>query len=430
MSTGAATAMGMARSFRRVLRDLEPTALSPRDAAALAAELASTEKACAAARLLTAAHAIDCGAHEEDGVPDPTAWLARQGGTTGKDARQGLDLARSLSAYPKTKDALLAGEISIPQAKEIAKAAAESPDAEDELLSLARSSDLSRFRDALRERTLSSTPPDELHRRQVAARRFRHWRDGLGMVCFGGALPPETGIPFVTRIEREARRRHQAAKQEGRSARFEASAADALVALMNAESKPGGRIHTDLVIVCDLYAWRRGHAHDGETCHLVGGGPIPVDLAKQLAEDAFLKVVLHDGKEIQRVRHHGRRYTAELKTALDLGPVPSFKGRACRDCTRTYGLEYDHTDPVAHTGPTSLRNVVARCYPCHQAKTERDRRAGLLGKRAKARGPGPPPGRPGGPQRRPRAGPGPRRGSGQPTTAPAVEEREPRRNAP
>ena len=88
--------------------------------------------------------------------------------------------------------------------------------------------------------------------------------------------------------------------------------------------------------------------------------------------------------------HFGRRYTAHLRTALDLGPVPDFTGRACVDCTRTYGLERDHVDPVAHTARTSLSNLVDRCYPCHQEKTERDRRAGLLGKKAKARGPGPP----------------------------------------
>ncbi|MGH8989818.1 MAG: HNH endonuclease, partial [Acidimicrobiales bacterium] len=59
-------------------------------------------------------------------------------------------------------------------------------------------------------------------------------------------------------------------------------------------------------------------------------------------------------------------------------------------CKRTFGLEHDHTDPVAHTGRTTYQNLRDRCYPCHAVKTERDRLAGLLGKRAKARGPGPP----------------------------------------
>jgi hypothetical protein len=46
---------------------------------------------------------------------------------------------------------------------------------------------------------------------------------------------------------------------------------------------------------------------------------------------------------------------------------------------RRWGLEYDHVNPVANSGPTEYTNLEARCWPDHQAKTERDRAAGLLG---------------------------------------------------
>jgi hypothetical protein len=266
------------------------------------------------------------------------------------------------------------------------------PGSEEELLEIARHGSLTELRDRARERRLDSVPVDQLHARQVAARRFRHWRDGLGMVCFEGALPPETGIPFVTRIEREAARRHRDSKRASHADRFEACAADALYALTMAGPGDKRSPATDLVIVCDLYAWRRGHAHSGEPCHVIGGRPIPVELAKQLSRDAFLKVVLHDGIDIHKVHHHGRRYTAELRTALALGPVPAFDGRACSRCARTWGLQYDHKDPIAHTGTTSYSNVQSLCYPCHVDKTEEDRRAGLLAGRATARGSAPPAG--------------------------------------
>ncbi len=397
-----------AGALRRALADLEPSGYSATDAATLAEVLSATEKTCAAARLLLAARAVACGAHRDAGVLDPASWVARQAGTTKRQAKDALSTAASLASHPATKEALLAGEVSILQAQEITKAAPELACSEAELVELARSVDLSALRDELRDRRIQAMEPRELHRRQVAARRFRHWRDGLGMVCFEGALPPETGIPMVARIERDAARRHRTARRRGAPERFEAHAADALVASMAdvdggqgpGEADTGTRrarasgtkraSGTDLVVVCDLYAWRRGHAHEGEPCHLVGGGPIPVELARELAADAFVKAVLHDGVDIQRVHHLGRRYTAHLRTALDLGPVPRFTGRACVDCKRTFGLERDHVDPVAHTGTTSISNLADRCYPCHADKTERDRRAGLLGKRAKARGPGPP----------------------------------------
>ena len=50
----------------------------------------------------------------------------------------------------------------------------------------------------------------------------------------------------------------------------------------------------------------------------------------------------------------------------------------CVDCGRRYRLEWDHLDPVANNGPTSFKNLKGRCRPCHQAKTERDRKPGLL----------------------------------------------------
>lgn len=136
----------------------------------------------------------------------------------------------------------------------------------------------------------------------------------------------------------------------------------------------------DLVLVCDLNAYRRGETRPGEVSQIVGGGPLPVSVVRQLAADAFLKAVLHDGKQIHTVAHFGRHIPAELRTALELGPLPTLDGSRCVEeaCDRRYGLEWDHVDPVANGGPTSYANLKPRCWPHHQAKTERDREAGLL----------------------------------------------------
>jgi 5-methylcytosine-specific restriction endonuclease McrA len=92
--------------------------------------------------------------------------------------------------------------------------------------------------------------------------------------------------------------------------------------------------------------------------------------------------VLHDGVRIHTVKRFVRYQPVELRTALDLGPVPEFTGRQCTDCGRRWGLEYDHVDPIANKGPTSYANIQARCWPCHHDKTDRDRQAGLLGAHA------------------------------------------------
>lgn len=136
----------------------------------------------------------------------------------------------------------------------------------------------------------------------------------------------------------------------------------------------------DLVIVCDLQAYRRGHVHEGEPCHIVSGGPIPVSVAKELGRDAFLKAVLHTGTEIHTIAHFGRCYPAVLQTALDLGAPPKFDGNVCAapGCDRRYHLQRDHIDPVANGGETSYSNNQPLCPADHRMKTERDRNAGLI----------------------------------------------------
>jgi hypothetical protein len=90
--------------------------------------------------------------------------------------------------------------------------------------------------------------------------------------------------------------------------------------------------------------------------------------------------VLHDGIDVTTVAHYGRRRPAVLQTALDLGAAPTFDGVTCCEegCERRYRLEWDHVDPCANDGLTSMTNLEPRCKPHHDAKTERDRRAGLL----------------------------------------------------
>jgi len=112
----------------------------------------------------------------------------------------------------------------------------------------------------------------------------------------------------------------------------------------------------------------------------VGGGPVTVGFARDLAEDAFLKALTHDGVRIQTVAHFGRHIPVELRTALELGGPPDFDGVICSEpgCGRRYGLEWDHVDPVAHNGATSYDNLQPHCKPHHWQKTERDRQAGLF----------------------------------------------------
>ena len=388
----ATSLLEMAAAVREALAGFDPALVSGHDAVAVVEELAATEKACAAARARAAVRAAACGGHQRRGFVDASDWLARSAGSSVGQARAAIATASAVEACPATKAALAAGALSLAQAEIITRAVAECPGTEDEMLALAARSSLSTLKDESRRRRLAAVDPADLHRRQLRAREVRHWRDEMGMVRLAAALPPEVGVALVNRLDAETDRIRRAARREASTEPRVAHAADALAAMLRGQAT-NRATSADLVVVCDLQAYRRGHAHEGEVCHIVGGGPLPVGEARRLGDDAFLKAVLHDGVRIETVAHFGRHLTAELRTALELGPPPDLDGVRCVEegCDRRYGLEWDHVDPRANGGPTSYNNLQARCWPHHRAKTDRDRAAGLLGGQPGRPPPRPPP---------------------------------------
>jgi len=376
---------GLLRELRAELIELEPGTFDGEGAASLAEDLAVAENACAVARARMAARAAECGAHRGRGFADAQDWMATVTGSSVREARAELDAVREVEACADTRAALVAGEVSVAQAAEIAKAETEVAGVEGELLDVARRGSLGAVRTRARKRRLEAIDREELHRRQVAARELRHWVDELGMVCGSFRLPPVPGQAFVTRLERAAKRLGRADRNAGGHERFEALAADALVAM---PAPPEGSDETrrraasaDVVIVQSAEVARRGHVHDGELCHVVGGGPVaPSEVEELIAAGAFVKAVLHDGERVTHVAHYGRHLSATMRTARGIGPPPEFDGRRCVEpgCERRLGLETDHRVPVAAGGPTSGENLDDRCTPHHWEKTRRDRAAGLL----------------------------------------------------
>ena len=406
----------MVRGVRAALTGFEADSWSGEECAVLVEELSTLEKVSAVARARAATRAGETAAHRERGFADVSDWLARASGSSASSAKAALDTVAALEQeQPEVKAALEAGELSLAQARELLKTEAACPGSAAELLDVAKGQSLKTLKDEARERRVPAVDPEELHRRQHEAQTFRHWRTSLGMVGFAGELPPEIGTPIVNRIDAETDRLWRKARREGDGELLDQAvdaaaaarpsravlAAQAFVRLVETGGKGKSR-QADLVIVCDLEAYRRGHALEGETCHIVGGGPIPVSLARKLGRDAFLKAVLHDGTAINTVAHFGRKTSAVLRTALLLGAPPRFDGIKCSvpGCDRRYYLEQDHIDPVANGGLTALANMQPLCWLHHLIKTEQDRKAGRIGgkqnrkvkrrMRRRAEGPDPP----------------------------------------
>ncbi|HEX3540494.1 MAG TPA: HNH endonuclease, partial [Acidimicrobiales bacterium] len=263
------------------------------------------------------------------------------------------------------------------------------------LVERAAGASLSELRDHCRRRRLQADDVDQAHRRQHAERAARHRQDDHGMTQLTALFPPELGVAVANRIDAEVDARLRQRKQHHQPPEpIDALRADAVADLILGRAITSGRRlgRPELILVCDISAYQRGHTQPGETCHIIGAGPVPVTVARQLATDAFIKAVLHDGTKIDTVAHHRSRYQpAWLKTALQLGDHPDFTGVACTNCANRYGIDWDHQHPYANGGPTSLDNLHPLCWACHQQKTRQDRAAGLLKPAPPTPAPGPAP---------------------------------------
>ena len=199
------------------------------------------------------------------------------------------------------------------------------------------------------------------------------------MVHIHLALEPHVGAPIVARAEAEAQRLARKAKAAGQREPFERHLADAYGSLLSGSGK-GRAKRPELVVLVSHEVAKRGwtDVRAGELCKIPGLGPVAPQVAKAIAQDAFLNGVFYDGKDLRHFKRWSRDPSVELRVALELGPPPEFDGVVCTDCGNRFRTEFDHVQPRVAHGPTSHGNLKPRCWSCHQVKTQRDRRSGKL----------------------------------------------------
>ena len=296
-------------------------------------------------------------------------WLARTTGTTRAEAAREVETGQQLAALPEVAKAAVAGELSVKQAEAIAGAAAVDPTATGRLLDAARSKGLRDLQDTCRATRTNADPDPEATRARIHAKRsYRTWvdADGTGHVHLSG--PSDTIARIDNAVRHRCDRLFRDARKEGRREPGDAYAFDAAEQLLTSagDGKPVPQGADAKVIVrVDLPALIRGRPVDGETCEIAGCGPIPVAVAKDWMNDAFLAAVVTKGTEIGKVIHLGRRFRSEQRTVLQWqDPVCARQG-----CSNRLGLEYDHFEDWASTHTT--RTVAAKrfCHTCHALKT-------------------------------------------------------------
>ena len=125
----------------------------------------------------------------------------------------------------------------------------------------------------------------------------------------------------------------------------------------------------------DHQALMRGHLEPGEICEIPGIGPVPAGVARRLAIDSILEILVTDGTDVTAVAHAGRSIPAALRRALvERDQVCVVPGCDVRDA-----LEIDHVDPFASGGPASMDNLVRLCHWHHYLKTHHRHRLVAVG---------------------------------------------------
>ncbi len=363
---------------------LDAQRVDGRQAMRLVASFTRCEHLGHAGKTLAAARAALAAPQTASGQRSAAHWLAEVTGESVGDAVRTLELGRRLPHQQALDKALRSGRLSRSRVQAVSDAALANPDEELTLVGAAVRDDHRSLRERCRATRARSLTHDEAVRNYELVRSSRYcrtWSDDDGAVRLEARLTPDAGAVIRSALESRTKLLAGEARRRGAPERYERLAADALVSMCRdgftattdgaGGAREGSTGPTPPAVVhvrVDVAALRRGWAGDGEVCEIAGVGPVPVESARSLLGDAWLKLVLVDGVDVATVCHAGRTIPAPVRTAL------IERDRTCvvPGCGSDLGLEIDHWRvPFAEGGPTSLANLARLCHHHHFLKTFR-----------------------------------------------------------
>jgi len=388
--------------LRSSVAELDPECLSGSDADRLLEAFAEVERLASAGKLLAARRVESSNIWRRSGHRSAAAHVAEATGTGIGPALTALETARHLGSLPATDEAVRQGRLSETQVKEIAGAAILLPEAEQSLVDAAGQQPLSVLKLRCKRVRAAGRDPRASYEAVRRSRYLRNWVEDSGAVRFDARLAPDEGARLLAAVEAETARLVAAARRAGVDEPRRALAADALVGVACGRSgrvpdrsgsgvlvggattgahtakeaegshrprcadEPTSVVHVRV----DHAALLRGHVEGDELCEIPGVGPIPVEVARRLAVDSFLNVLVTDGVDVTTVARAGRTIPAALRRALEeRDPVCVVPG-----CDTRQRLEIDHLVPFADGGEASLANLARLCHWHHYLKTHHGHR--------------------------------------------------------
>jgi hypothetical protein len=259
-----------------------------------------------------------------------------------------------------------AGELSIAQATQVSLGAAADPNAERELLRVARYEGMRSLRAEKDRVVAAATDEERAHRLAHRERHLRTWTRGFATHgSFSG--PNEEVAKILAALAPLQRQAFDNARKADRHESHDAYRFDALVELASQSSPVAAKSAKPVVRVrVDAEALRRGHTEPGEVCEIPGLGPVPVAQAREVLGDALLEVVITEGVDVRTVVSTTRNVPPALRIALE---ERDGKGCTVRECDRTYEVERHHTLPFAEHHLTTYDVLRDLCPEHHDLVT-------------------------------------------------------------
>ena len=353
-------------AIRSLVAGFEVDGLDAQEAAAVVERCAEGERLLAALRVFDAATLEDKALWRREGFRSVAHWMASKTGTAVGPALSTLEMVGLLSELPAVAEAFRSGRLSEAQAREIAAVAAEVPGVEEQLLEAAGKLTLRSLQDECRRvEAAAAVDEDDRHRQVHRQRKLRAWVDRHNIGRLSATMTPDELARVMGEIDRHCGDIVAGAIRGGWFESWEAHRVDALVEMTLPDddglAPPASMVH----VVVDYEALMRGHTVAGERCEIPGLGPIPVTLARQMAEDCILKVLLTKGVDVMAVAHGGYTIPAHLRTALDVrDPKCIVPG-----CDARRRLQKDHRNAFGRTQVTKLEDLAHLCPFHHYLKT-------------------------------------------------------------
>jgi hypothetical protein len=362
------------RGLRGLVDVLDPDDVGLSEASDVWAAFDRIERLAANAKTLLAATVEAGGGWRRSGARSGAEHLARLGGTSTSQARRSLETSKQLTRLPVVAAAARSGVLSAVQVDAVASAAIADPAAQARLVEVAGNTNVTELREeCLRTRAGADPDRDATHRRIHRNRYARSFTDAEGAWNLVARGTVDDGARFESAVAPIIDELFNRSRDESRREPREVYAFDALVALADRDESatPTGKKKRRSekpryfgLLHASVEALTRGAIEGEETCEIVGVGPVPVRIARELLGESILKVVITNGVDVVNVTHLGRGPTAAQRVAL-LWSKPKC---ANVECSSMF-VQLDHREPWAKTKHTKLDELDPFCPHDHDLKT-------------------------------------------------------------